>query len=118
MARLLSAGLTLALAVTAVRAADVGFVEDYALAKDKGTALKQLIPGTEDYYYYHGLYYLTTEQFAKAETLWKAWHERFGQTARLTEIQTRHALLTYPQNPQKSLEYIRNRLGVRYDHER
>src|SRR5262245_49489164 len=118
MPRILFACLTLTLAVAAVRAGDIGFVEDYALAKDKGAALKQLIPGTEDYYYYHGLYYLTTEQYAKAEALWKPWHERFGQTARLTEIQTRHALLTYPQNPQKSLEYIRNRLGVQFNHQR
>ncbi|HEY2784395.1 MAG TPA: hypothetical protein VGJ05_05410, partial [Fimbriiglobus sp.] len=108
----------LALVVGSVSAADVGFVEDYALAKDKGAALKQLIPGTEDYYYYHGLYYLTTEQYEKAEALWKPWHERFGQSARLTEIQTRHALLTYSKNPQKSLEYLRNRLGVRYFHQR
>src|SRR5262245_42056345 len=118
MARILSAGLTLALAVAAVGAGDIGFIEDHALAKDKGAALKQLIPGTEDYYYYHGLYYLTTEQYAKAEALGKPWHERFGQTARLTEIQTRHALLTYPQNPQKSLEYIRTRLGVQFTHQR
>src|SRR5262249_22778500 len=37
---------------------------------------------------------------------------------RLTEIQTRHALLTYEKNPQKSLEYLRQRLGLRFDHER
>ena len=84
----------------------------------QGRRVKQLIPGTEDYYYYHGLYYLKTEQFEKAEALWKPWHDRFGQTARLTEIQTRHALLTYPKNPQKTLEYLRHRLNVRYDHQR
>ncbi len=32
---------------------EVGFVEDFALARDRATALKQLIPGTEDYYYLH-----------------------------------------------------------------
>jgi hypothetical protein len=37
------------LATTAVRAGDIGFFEDYALSKDKGAALKQLIPRTEDY---------------------------------------------------------------------
>ena len=34
-------------------AGDIGFVEDFALAKDRAAALKQLIPGTEDYYFYH-----------------------------------------------------------------
>src|SRR4051812_14333083 len=28
-------------------AADIGFVEDFALAKDRAAALKQLIPGTD-----------------------------------------------------------------------
>src|SRR4051794_20689013 len=106
------------LSVPTTRAAEVGYVEDYALAKDRGAALKQLIPGTEDYYYYHALYYLTTEQPEKAEGLWKPWHERFGQTARLTEVQTRHALLTYAQNPQRALTYLRQHLNVRFDHQR
>ena len=32
--------------------------QDFALAKDRATALKLLIPGTEDYYYYHALHAL------------------------------------------------------------
>ena len=31
-------------------AADVGFVETYALAADRAAALRQFIPGTEEYY--------------------------------------------------------------------
>ena len=81
------------------RGGDVGFVEDFALAKDRAAALKQLIPGTEDYYYYHCLHYLNTEQFDKIEALTRPWHERHGQTARLTEIQTRHALLDLREEP-------------------
>ena len=50
-----------------VAAADeVGFVEDFALSRDRAAALRQLIPGTEDYYYYHCLHYLNSEQYAKA----------------------------------------------------
>jgi hypothetical protein len=116
------AGLGGALLLTpitpAARGGDIGFVEDFALAKDRTTALKQLIPGTEDYYYYHCLHYLNTEQFDKIEPLTRSWYERHSQTARLTEIQTRHALLTYEKNPEKSLAYIRNRLGLRFDHQK
>ena len=67
MKRLL-AGMALAI-LTASGAAggEVGFVEDFALAKDRAAALRQLIPGTEDYYYYHALHYLNTEQFDKVE---------------------------------------------------
>src|SRR3954451_20174218 len=85
-------------------AGDIGFIEDFALAKDRALALRQLIPGTEDYYYYHCLHYLNTEQYAKVEELTRPWLERFGQTPRLTEIQTRHALLTYGRDPKRSLE--------------
>src|SRR6188768_2168940 len=56
----LPAGLLAALAAGLLltptsRAADVGYVEDFALARDRAAALQQLIPGTEDYYYYHAL---------------------------------------------------------------
>src|SRR5262245_55451431 len=106
------------LLASAAPAGQVGFVEDFALARDRAAALRQLIPGTEDYYYYHALYALQTEQYDQAIALTKPWLERFGQTARLTEIQTRHALLTYDRDPQKTLAYLRNKLQLRFDHQR
>src|SRR6266481_7322836 len=102
----------LLLACPLALADDVGFVEDFALAKDRTTALAQLIPGTEDYYYYHCLHALNTEQFAKVQEFTRLWLDRFGQTPRLTEIQTRYALLTYTQNPQRSLTYLQQQLGL------
>src|SRR6516162_8222369 len=108
------AGLLVATAV----AGEVGYIEDFALAKDRAVSLRQLIPGTEDYYYYHSLHFLNTEQFEKAEELTKPWLQRFGQTPRLTEIQTRHALLTYERNPQRTLNYLRTHLNLHYDHQR
>jgi hypothetical protein len=104
--------------VSVAMAADVGYVEDFALAKDRGASLTKLIPGTEDYYYYHALHYLNTEQFEKAEALTKPWLERFGQTPRLTEIQTRDALLSFERNPQRAIDYLRNRLNLRFDHQK
>src|SRR5438128_2431313 len=104
--------------VSAASAAEVGYVEDFALARDRAASLHQLIPGTEDYYYYHCLHFLNSEQFEKAEEFTKPWLQRFGQTARLTEIQTRHALLTYERNPERSLTYLRNHLGLHYNHQK
>jgi hypothetical protein len=101
-----------------VAADEVGFIEDFALARDRATALRQLIPGTEDYYYYHALHYLNTEQYEKAEALTRPWHDRLGQTPRLTEIQTRHTLLTHPRDPRRTVEYLRQRLGLHFDHQR
>ncbi|HEX3151724.1 MAG TPA: hypothetical protein VHR66_26870 [Gemmataceae bacterium] len=104
--------------VPTTRAGDVGFIEDFALARDRSEALKQLIPGTEDYYYYQALHYLNTEQFDKAVALSGPWHERHGQTGRLTEIQTRHALLTFDKDPKKSLDYLKNRMGLYFDQQK
>src|SRR5438105_1696062 len=99
-------------------AGEVGYVEDFALARDRTVPLRQLIPGTEDYYYYHCLHSLNSEQYEKVEEYTKPWLQRFGQTPRLTEIQTRFALLTYERNPQRALAYLRRHLGLQFNHER
>jgi hypothetical protein len=107
------------LSVTApLLAGEIDFVEDFSLTPDRSVPLKQLIPGTEDFYYYHALHYLNTEQYAKAEQLIEPWVQRHGQTARHWEIRTRHALLTYERNPQKSLEYLRNRFQIQFPHQK
>ncbi|CAN5442527.1 hypothetical protein BH11PLA2_BH11PLA2_15090 [soil metagenome] len=118
MHRLPLAGLLSLMIVSTTFGGDVAWIEDFSLAKDRAVALKALIPGTEDYYYYHALQYLNTEQFDKAKELFGPWHERFNQSARLTEIQTRHALLTYERDPKQTLEYLRNRIRVQFNHQK
>jgi hypothetical protein len=100
------------------RAADIGYIEDFALAKDRAAALKQLIPGTEDYYYFHCLHLLNSGQFEKIAALTAPWHERHGQTPRLTEIQIRAALLSYDKKPDQTLTFLRNHLGLTFDHQK
>lgn len=97
---------------------EIDFREDFSLARDRTKALAQLIPGTEDYYYYHALHYLSTEQYEKVDGLMPLWVQRHGETARVWEIRTRQALLTYEKNPDKSLAYLRNRLSLHYPHQR
>ncbi len=110
---------SIVLSVTAaVCAGEIDFVEDFALAADRSVPLKQLIPGTEDFYYYHGLHFLNTEQFEKARELFGPWVQRHGQTPRFFEIRTRYALLTYTRNPAESLEYLKQRLGVTFLHQK
>lgn len=97
---------------------EIGFVEDFALARDREAALKLLIPGSEDYYYYHCLHYQNTEQFDKVDALLEAWIKRYNYTPRVREIQTRQALLTYEQHPEQTLEYIRQQLSLQFNHQR
>ncbi len=103
---------------TGARAGELGFAEEFALSKDRAETLKKLIPGTEDYYYFHALHYLNIGENDKAVAFFKTWFERFNQTARLTEMQTRHALLNYEKNPQQSLDYFKNKLGLNFYHQK
>jgi hypothetical protein len=113
------AALAAALLLTpASRAAEVGFVEDFALAKDRTAALKQLIPGTEDYYYYHALHLLNTGQLDKLDAVTRPWVERHGHTPRVTEVQVRHHLLAYDRHPRASLDFLAAHLGLRFDHQK
>src|SRR5262245_15126749 len=100
------------------RANEVGYIENFALARDRTDTLKQLIPGTEDYYYFHCLHLLNTRQYDRLEALTRPWLERHGQTARLTEIQLRNALLTYERNPKRSVDFLTSHLGLHFSHER
>ena len=99
-------------------AGEIGFIEDFALAPDRAVPLKSLVPGTEDFYYFHCLHAQQTEQFDKVEPLVTQWTQRIGHTQRVNEILARQALLTYDKNPQKTLEFIRNKLGVQFGHQK
>lgn len=116
MNRLALLGAVLLQAAAVSRAGEIEFVETFALAPDREAALKQLIPGTEDYYYWNSLHLLNTEQFEKVEDLLKPWVQRHGETPRVWEIRTRRALLAYDKNPQTSLDYLRGRFGIQYPH--
>ena len=107
-----------ALLASSIHAGEIGYIEDFALTKDREAALKQLIPGTRDYYYYHSLHFQNTEQFDKVEEILKPWVKRYNYTSRVWEIKNRQALLLYEKNPRKSLEYIRGRLGINFNHQR
>ncbi len=100
---------------------DVGFEEDFALALDRAATLKQLVPGTEYYYYYHCLHYQTSGQLDEAERMlarWVARDERRGKTALMREIERRQALLRYNARPQQTLDFLRRELGLHFRHER
>lgn len=114
------AGLMVVGAVAApaqqAHAQEIGFIEKFALAGDRTEALKLLIPGSEEYYYFHCLHYQNTERFDQVDELLKVWIKRYNYTPRVHEIQNRQALLTYEKDPAASLEFIRQRLGLQFNH--
>ncbi len=117
MKRLATILLTLATAA-ASPAGEIGYVEDFSLATDRGAPLEQLIPGTEDHFYYHALHLQNNGQYDKVDELLKPWIKTHKYTARVREILNRQALLKYEKNRQASLEYIREQLGIQFNHQK
>lgn len=115
VAALLAALATLSF--TAFAQQEVGYIEEFALAKDREKALAQLIPGTEDYYYYHALHFQNTGQTAKYGEILAQWTKRFPDSGQRKVIERRQALLDYDKNPKASLETIRRELGLNFNHQ-
>ena len=68
--------LVFVLAPLSVAADDITFAERFALSPDRSQVLKDLIPGTKDYYYYHCLHYQHTRDFAKVRGMLALWIRR------------------------------------------
>lgn len=96
---------------------EIGFIEDFALAQDREEALAKLIPGTEDYYYFHALHYQNTTQAKKFTETLSQWKKRFNSSSRRDLIVRRQALIDYTKEPKKSLEFLRRKLGLNLSHQ-
>jgi hypothetical protein len=100
----------------AVRAqTEVGWIEKFALAADRETVLDQLLPGSEDFYFYHALHYQNTRQAAKFAATLAEWGQRFPQSQRRKIIENRAALLAYDADPQTTLKFLRDRLRLEFN---
>jgi len=113
--------LAVALAAVAGGAAladGVSFWEDFALAQDREAAIRQLIPGSEDQFYFACLHGQNLGDLAKVDQLVAAWVKAHGYSDRVREIENRQALLRYKAKPREALDFIIQRLGLRFDHER
>ncbi|MGV3483098.1 MAG: hypothetical protein ACO1RT_01630, partial [Planctomycetaceae bacterium] len=93
--------------------------ERYALSADRASLLSELIPGTEDYYFYHCLNYQVSGELDKAEAMlaqWKA-DERARQSGHLQGVEERQHLLTYHRTPDRTIEFLRKRLNIVLHHD-
>ena len=104
--------------LTPAYAGEIGFDEKFALSDDRAATLKELIPGTPDYYYYHCLHHQQLGEFGKVTEMLKPWIKRHGRTSRVEEITDRQALLTYDTDHKAALERIRHRLGLHFNHQK
>ncbi len=111
------AGLALAGAVTGLAlAGEIGYNEDFALAADRALVLRQLLPGTEEYFYYHCLHSQLQGDGARVKELLVEWRKQHNDTPLMREIQNRQALLEYETQPQEALRLMRDRLNLQFNH--
>jgi len=112
----------LSVAVLAVQgwAQEIGYVETFALSDDRAAALGELVPGTDDYYYFHALHAQNTGDRQKFQDAVDRWtRERNGVvTDRARELLNRQALLDYGKTPKETLDYLKRELGLVFDHAR
>ena len=103
---------------SAAHSADLQFVERFALAEDRAEVLKELVPGTEDYYYFNCLYLQEKGSLDEVKPLLEAWAGRYGETEQVREIRNRQALLRYPSKPEETLAYLKTIFGLSFEHQR
>lgn len=97
---------------------EVGYIEKFALSAEREKVLGELVPGSEDYYYFHALHYQNTRNAPKLTEILKLWEQRFpNENVRRRIIMNREALLAYDAAPQQTLRYLQERLGVAHNHQ-
>ena len=97
---------------------EIGVTEDFALAPNREEALEQLIPGSEEYYYYHCLHYQNSGQLDKVQPLLEAWRKSPAGKEHLDEMRNRQALLNFNTAPEASLKYLRNLFNPELNYQR
>lgn len=95
---------------------EIGFLERFATAPDRRAVLAELIPGTEEYFYFHCLHYQNVGQLAEAQAILGQWRSKLGDTQTAMQMHSRQTLLVYSQNPQTTLDYLRDTLGLDFHH--
>lgn len=101
-----------------VQAGELGFLEEFALAEDREAVLQHLIPGTDDYFFYHALHAQTQGKAAEVRALMERWRKEVGETERYREIRNRQALLDYDEKPDEAIRYLRQHLGIHLNDQR
>ncbi|MDB6175305.1 MAG: hypothetical protein JWL59_4616 [Chthoniobacteraceae bacterium] len=96
---------------------EIGFIEKFALAPDREAVLTQLIPGSEEFYFFHALHFQNTGQKQKLKATMEQWAVRFPKSAQRAILENREALLNYDADPQSTLQFLRTRLNPEFNHQ-
>jgi hypothetical protein len=111
--------LALFLPALAPAAPPGGVEEKFALAADRASLLKELIPGTPEFYYFAALHSQNAGNAPETALLLKEWATRFPEAnGQRTLLETRQHFLDYATNPQATLAWLKETRGLSFDHAR
>ena len=110
--------MTLITLATEIPAQEISFWEKFALSEDRDKTLEELVPGSEDYYFFHCLHAQNSKELDKSDSLLKRWIKRHGRTNQVRVIQNRQSLLKYGEDPKQTLDFLKKQLGLDFNHQR
>ena len=114
--RVILACLCVALSIGHMCAVEIDrFQEAFALG-DRAQALKELIPGTNDYYFYHALDAQHRRDNAGFDQLITDWAKQIRSSSQRDKLLLRQAVINFDKDPQGSVADLVNRLGLRFHH--
>lgn len=93
-------------------------LEKFTFLDQADKALEQLVPNTEDYYYYHCLDAMRREDNGKFEKLLKAWVESKGKTERVKQIALRHILSEFDGHFDDSVAALIEAYSISFHHQK
>ena len=106
------------LVVSQTSAVPLGFLEKFAISENREDILKELIPGTREYYYYHALHAQNKGDAQELKRVMDPWIKRYGHNNQVKEIQNRQALLDFQKDPEKTYSHLKNELRPNFNHSR
>ena len=101
-----------------IEAQQISFWEEFALSEDREKTLEKLVPGSQDFYFFHCLHAQNEGDLDEVDSLLKRWLKRHGKNYRVEVIQNRQALLKYGEDPGETLDFLKRKLNLEFDHQR
>ena len=89
---------------------EVGFIEDFALAADRAAALDRLVPGTDEFFYYHALLAMHRGDYTETDAIFERWKKVHNGSlpdhGLAKTAQVRYAALLYAADPAESAKRL------------
>lgn len=101
-------------------AQDLRFFELFAIFTNRQAALNELVPGTDDFFFFRALHAQNENRPDEVRKILDDWirARKGAEPARARELRHRQALLDYQRDPQASLEYLKRELDLTFSHSR